>query len=94
MERVLAADAADASPDLAGPRDLLAQADTWQPEGAAALSGFAGRAFTYYTADEDTEASPTCWNAQGEDLEGTYGGTNRDETRFVRSETVKACCCS
>jgi hypothetical protein len=75
------------STGLSSPTAILSQADTY---GTPAISTFASRSFTYYTADAATSSINTPF-AAGENLQSEYGGSNVNETGYVKTETIGSC---
>jgi hypothetical protein len=76
------------------PEWLLTQSDDQQVSMTGPkVKDYASRWFTYYTSNLATNANiTTAWGT--ENLQTTYGGSNRDETNFVASERVGTGCTS
>jgi RHS repeat-associated protein len=79
--------------------DLLALADTGIVTGQTPLGDYANVKYAYYTSNFNTaqvnHASDGCdggVGGQDEDLQTKYGGTNVDETGFVRSQAIRKDC--
>lgn len=101
----------DGRSDITDADDILAKGDDDDNSGAEdhKISDYANRRFTYYTVDVKTDnsgagttADPKCvtvWNANGENLQGKYGGNNLNEHHvagdfdyyMVKTEEVGAC---
>src|ERR1700733_975154 len=75
------------STGLSSPTAILSQADTY---GTPAIQTFASRSFTYYTSDAATSSINTPF-AAGENLQSEYGGSNINETGYVKTETIGGC---
>jgi len=100
IQRIIDADPND---DITTPEDILHKGDESSIGNTSyTIRQMASRWFEYYRLNVKTDNSgngtaddPKCltvWTGEnGEDLETKYGGTNADESFFVKSETVGGC---
>ncbi|MCG3180926.1 MAG: hypothetical protein BIFFINMI_03291 [Phycisphaerae bacterium] len=73
--------------------ELLATADSGIVTGSTTLGDYAAATYRYYTSNLDTTDVDTAEGGVGgdnEDLQDAYGGTNVDETGYLRSETIRS----
>ena len=73
------------------PDEILAKADSYAVNSGNTIAEYASRSFTYYTEDLPTgSAVTTPWSGGDQNLQTKYGGSNFDESGYVKTETINA----
>lgn len=78
------------------PLEILTKSDSYAVNSGTTIQNYASKWFTYYTSNESTNAidTPFTSSTTTENLESIYGGANRNETNFVKTERVGLGTCS